>query len=90
MKKIIYLILLFIIAEQLSAQKEITLNGIHTLYNKNRKISKVAYFKNNQVMFGVNLTYDDSSQIVQQISTYDNGKFSQTIFDRDTFESPPL
>lgn len=63
-----------------SEEKEITasaggtssLNGQHTLYNKDRQISKAGIFKDNRLMEGKAYIYNDNG-ILTRISVYKNG-----------------
>jgi len=48
------------------------LNGFHTLYNKNKQISKVGEFKNNRLMNGKWYIYDENGILIR-IAVYKDG-----------------
>lgn len=48
-----------------SASKPMVLNGKHTLYNKNRQISKDGIFKDNRLMEGKAYIYDENGILVR-------------------------
>ncbi len=50
------------------------LNGQHTLYNKNRQITKDGEFKNNLFMTGKAYVYDENG-ILKRITIYRNGQY---------------
>jgi antitoxin component YwqK of YwqJK toxin-antitoxin module len=50
------------------------LNGQHTLYNKNKQLSKDGIFKDNTFMEGKAYIYDDNG-ILKRIAVYRNGRY---------------
>lgn len=52
----------------------LVLNGQHTLYNKNKQITKDGEFKDNRLMNGKAYIYDDNG-ILTRISVYRNGVY---------------
>ncbi|MBS1634863.1 MAG: toxin-antitoxin system YwqK family antitoxin [Bacteroidetes bacterium] len=61
--------------EAVSASKgPMILNGQHTLYNKNKQITKDGVFKDNRLMEGKAYIYDENG-ILQRISVYKGGAY---------------
>ncbi len=56
------------------AKGPLILNGEHTLYNKNKQISKAGLFKDNRFMDGKAYFYDENG-ILQRIAVYKNGLY---------------
>jgi len=54
------------------SKKPLILNGKHTLYNKNRQISKDGIFKNNRLMEGKAYIYDENGILIR-IAVFKNG-----------------
>lgn len=59
----------------LDAKGPMVLNGKHTLYNKNKQVSKDGIFKDNRLMDGKAYVYDENG-ILQRISVYKNGSYA--------------
>lgn len=60
--------------EAVAAKGPLILNGQHTLYNKNKQITKDGNFKDNRLMDGKAYIYDDNG-ILQRISVYKGGSY---------------
>jgi antitoxin component YwqK of YwqJK toxin-antitoxin module len=60
--------------EAVAAKGPIILNGQHTLYNKNKQITKDGEFKDNRLMNGKAYIYDDNG-ILTRIAVYKNGVY---------------
>jgi antitoxin component YwqK of YwqJK toxin-antitoxin module len=60
--------------EAVAAKGPIVLNGQHTLYNKNKQITKDGEFKDNRLMNGKAYIYDDNG-ILTRIAVYKNGVY---------------
>lgn len=58
--------------EAVAAKGPIVLNGQHTLYNKNKQITKDGEFKDNRLMNGKAYIYDENG-ILTRIAVYKNG-----------------
>lgn len=59
----------------LDAKGPTVLNGKHTLYNKNKQISKDGIFKDNRLMDGKAYVYDENG-ILERVSVYKNGSYA--------------
>jgi antitoxin component YwqK of YwqJK toxin-antitoxin module len=57
-----------------AARGPVILNGEHTLYNKNRQITKSGLFKDNRFVSGKAYFYDENG-ILQRIAVYKNGTY---------------
>ncbi len=60
--------------EAVAAKGPIILNGQHTLYNRNKQITKDGVFKDNRLMEGKAFIYDENG-ILQRVSVYKNGQY---------------
>ena len=60
--------------EAVAPKGPIILNGQHTLYNRNKQITKDGVFKDNRLMEGKAFIYDEDG-ILQRISVYKNGQY---------------
>jgi len=58
--------------EAVASKGPMLLNGQHTLYNKNKQITKDGVFKDNRLMDGKAYIYDDNG-ILNRIAVYKNG-----------------
>jgi len=60
--------------EAVASKGPIILNGQHTLYNKNKQITKDGEFKDNRLMNGKAYIYDDNG-ILTRVAVYKNGVY---------------
>lgn len=60
--------------EAVASKGPIVLNGQHTLYNKNKQVTKDGVFRDNRLMDGKAFIYDENG-ILQRISVYKNGQY---------------
>lgn len=60
--------------EAVAAKGPMILNGQHTLYNKNKQITKDGVFKDNRLMDGKAYVYDENG-ILSRIAVYKNGVY---------------
>jgi len=60
--------------EAVASKGPLILNGQHTLYNKNKQITKDGEFKENRLMNGKAYIYDDNG-ILTRVSVYKNGVY---------------
>lgn len=58
--------------EAVAAKGPLILNGQHTLYNRNKQITKDGFFKDSRLMDGKAFIYDDNG-ILTRIAVYKNG-----------------
>lgn len=60
--------------EAVASKGPLVLNGQHTLYNKNKQITKDGLFKDNRLMDGKAYIYDENG-ILSRIAVYKNGVY---------------
>lgn len=60
--------------EAMASKGPVILNGQHTLYNKNKQITKDGDFKDNRLMNGKAYIYDENG-ILQRVSVYKGGSY---------------
>lgn len=60
--------------EAVASKGPVVLNGQHTLYNRNKQITKDGVFKDNRLMEGKAYIYDDNG-ILQRVSVYKGGSY---------------